>query len=71
MTDSYDQPLARLHEGEITYQQFLSDVNCEQQFTKWCREHHLKADEGAAQLFFDYYGFEDSSLVKEFVEPIL
>lgn len=70
MDESYDKPLARLHAKEITYQQFLEEANCGQQFKKWCNEHCLKEDEGAAQLFFDYHGFEDSVLVKEFVEPV-
>lgn len=69
MTDNYDQPLAKLHAGEITYQEFLRLVNCHEQFKKWCEEHHVAEDEGAASLFFDFHGFEDNAVVKEFVLP--
>ena len=71
MTETYDKPLAQLHDGEIKYQEFLRISGCEEQFKKWCKEHHVTEDEGAASLFFDYYGFEDNSVVKEFVEPVM
>ena len=70
MTDTYDKPLAQLQAGEITHQQFLTDVGCEEQFKNWCKDHHVKEDEGAAALYYDYYGFEESSIVKEFIEPV-
>lgn len=70
MTETYDQPLADLHAGKITYQEFLRLANCDKQFKKWCADHHLTPDEGAAQCYFDYYGFEESSIVKEFIEPL-
>lgn len=69
-TQSYDQPLARLHAKEITFVQFLKEANCYDQFNKWCSEHYLAADEGAAQLYFDYYGFEDTAIEKEYIEPL-
>ena len=71
MTETYDKPLAELHAGNITYQEFLQQVGCEEQFKKWCEDHHVSEDEGAASLYFDYYGFEDSTVVKEFIEPTL
>ncbi len=71
MTETYDKPLAELHAGNITYQEFLQQVGCEEQFKKWCEDHHVSEDEGAASLYFDYYGFEDNSVVKEFIEPTL
>ncbi len=69
-TESYDKPLAKLKAKEITFVQFLTEVKCKEQFEKWCKEHYLAADEGAAQLFYDHYGFEDATIVKEFVEPL-
>ncbi|MDE7432003.1 MAG: hypothetical protein K2N34_08830 [Lachnospiraceae bacterium] len=70
MMENCETALAKLNAKEITFQQFLEEVDCHKQFEKWCAEHHLKADEGAAQLFFDHYGFEDETIVKEFVEPL-
>ena len=70
MEQTYDQPLAELNAGKITYQEFLRRANCEEQFKKWCSEHHLAADEGAAQCYFDYYGFKENDVEKEFIEPL-
>lgn len=70
MNDSYENVLAKLNDEEITFFQFLEEVNCGKQFKKWCADHYLVPDEGAAQLFFDHHGFEDMAQVKEFVEPL-
>ena len=70
MTETFDKPLAQLHEGEITHQEFLRTVGCEDQYKKWCEEHQVAEDENSATLYFDYYGFEDNSVVKEFIEPL-
>lgn len=71
MTETYDKPLAQLNAGEITHQEFLRIVGCEEQYKQWCKEHYVTEDEGGASLFFDYYGFEDNAVVKEFVEPVM
>lgn len=68
--ESYDRPLARLHAKEITYLQFLIEAKCEEQFNKWCEEHCVDADESAAEFYFDQYGFEDTAVEKEFIEPL-
>ncbi len=70
MNKKCDEALAKLDAQEITYLEFLSEVGSSKNFEKWCAEHYLKADEGAAQLYFDYYGFEDETIVKEFVQPL-
>lgn len=71
MDEIFEKPLEKLQAREITFLQFLEEVNCDKQFKKWCEEHYLIPDEGAAQLYFDYYGFEDTAIVKEFIEPRL
>lgn len=70
MNKKCDEALAKLDAQEITFQEFLKEVGSYQNFEKWCAEHYLKVDEGAAQLYFDYYGFEDETIVKEFVQPL-
>lgn len=68
--ESYDGPLTKLHAKEITYLQFLIEAKCEEQFKKWCDEHYVDADEASAEFFFDQYGFEDTAVEKEFIEPL-
>lgn len=71
MDQTYSAPLARLHAGEITHLQFLTEANCGEDFKKWCDEHALEENEDNAQFYFDSLGFEDTEIVKEFVEPVL
>lgn len=68
--DSYQLPLSKLKKKEITYLEFLAEAGCISQFRKWCVGQSLIPDEDTAVLFFDMHGFEDSEVVKEFVEPI-
>lgn len=68
--DNYEAPLAKLHAEEINHVEFLSEVGCKDQFENWCKSTFIDADENAAELFFDQHGFEDSSVVKEVLEPI-
>lgn len=68
--DNYETPLAKLHNGEISHVEFLSEAGCKEQFENWCKSTYIDADENAAMLFFDQHGFEDSSVVKEVLEPI-
>lgn len=69
--DNYSELLERLHSNQITFIEFLKEAKCYSQFEDWCNSHRLVADEGAAQCYFDHSGFEDSNVIKEFVEPIV
>lgn len=66
-TEDYEVPLANLHDKKISFIQFLQEVDCYKQFKKWCKAHYLIEDEGAAQCFFDHYGFEESIVEKAFI----
>ena len=68
--DSYSGLLSELHDGKINHMQFLEKANCFAHFEKWCKDRSEKTDEENATLFFDMHGFEDSEVVKEFVEPV-
>lgn len=68
--ENYTTPLEKVKKGVITYEEFLNEVNCREQFEKWCNEHYLKKDEGAAQCYFDHYGFEEEETVKEYIETL-
>jgi len=68
--ETYDQPLKNLHDKKISYIEFLKQVKCYAEYKKWCGCHHVQEDENSAQLYFDHYGFEESSMVKEFIEPV-
>lgn len=70
MTETYEKPLAQLHAGKINHQEFLRLAGCEDQYKKWCKDHHVVEDEGGASLFFDQHGFEDSAVVKEYIQPV-
>lgn len=69
-TDNYELPLARLHANKISYQEFLKEAGCHDEYQKWCERHHLKPDEGSAQCYFDNFGFEESTIVKEYIQPV-
>lgn len=68
--DSYGTILKELHDGTINHFGFLEKTNCLEQFKKWCEGHSVEPDEEKATLFFDMHGFEESEIVKEFVEPV-
>lgn len=70
MNDKQTTPLEKVKRGDITYTEFLKEADCYTQFSDWCRDHHLKEDEGAAQCFFDYFGFEDEEMVKIYIETV-
>ena len=68
--DTFGKHISDLHDGAITHTEFLRNVNCYSQYKDWCEEHSLKPDEDNAELFFDMYGFEESEVTKEFIEPV-
>lgn len=67
--ENYEPHLSDLHDGKISYQEFLRNAGCEPQFLKWCADHNVEPDGTQANLFFDMHGFEESVMTKEFIEP--
>lgn len=68
ISESYTQALNDLHNNNIDHTEFLVRANCLDQYYKWCQEHRMKPCEANAQLYFDMHGFEESEVVKEYVE---
>lgn len=69
-TDSYSELLKDLHDKVITHTEFLREAGAGRQYRDWCREHAMSPCEENAELFFDMHGFEESEVVKEFIEPV-
>lgn len=67
-SESYTPILEELHAGHIDHTEFLARANCLDQYYKWCKEHSLKPCAENAELYFDMHGFEETEVVKEFIE---
>lgn len=67
---NYEAPLVKLHAGEISHVEFLTEVGYKDDFENWCKSTNIDADEDAAVIYFSQYAFEESSVVKDIIVPI-
>lgn len=70
-SENYSNQLNLLHKGKISYSEFIKAVGNDIQYKEWCKVHAIKPCEDNAELYFDMHGFEESEIVKEFIEPVI